>query len=1479
MRPFDSTCIVVATLLGLVSGTCPGAQVAEPAVLPPGVKAVWDLDKSQRETTPTRERISINGLWRWQPSADQAASVPPDGWGYFKVPGSWPGISDYMQKDCQSVFAHDSWSEVKLGAISAAWYQREIEIPAAWSGRRIVLSVDYLDSLAVVYVDGVKGGELRFPAGQLDLTFLVRPGSRHTLSMYVLAMPLEAVMMSFSDTATPRQAEGSVARRGLCGDVYLVSEPAAARIADVKIDTSVRHETISFGVALQDFDPDATYTLRAEIAQQGRPVATFTGEPFTGSALAGARATFTQQWKPAELWDIHTPAHQFQAVLTLLDAQGTPLDVSHPQTFGFREFWIDGRDFYLNGTRVFLSALPLDNAQVGAAWASYAGARESLRRLKSIGINFVYTHNYGCEPGTHLGFAEILQACDDVGMLVAFSQPHFGQYKWDAADADQENGYARHAAFYVAAAGNHPSVVMYSMSHNATGYAEDMNPDMIDGLPESGARDSWALNNVRRALRAEAIVQRLDPARIVYHHSSGNLSSMHTVNFYTNMAPSQELDDWFEHWATVGVKPFFTCEYMVPCTWDWTMYRGWYKGKREFGSAVVPWEFCNAEWSAQFLGDQAYRISREEEQNIRWEAEQFRAGRLWHRWDYPHQVGSRVFDAQHTIIGQYLTSNWRAFRTWGVSAISPWEHDFFWRLKPGVDRSRRQLTVDWDRLQRPGFSADYIDQRYERMDLAFEQSDWEPTADGQAILRNNQPLLAYIAGKPAAPTSKDHNFHPGERVEKQLIVINNSRTTVTCECQWELALPQAVTGRGTVEVATGQQQRVPLAGDLPADLPCGRYELRATFTFSTGERQEDVLAVDVLATPPELSSRAKVALFDPVGETGKLLADLGVACQPVDARADLSAYDVLIVGKRALTVELPAPDVSRVRDGLQVLVFEQAPQVLEQRLGFRIAEYGLRQVFCRVPDHPVLAGLDDEHLRDWRGAATLVPPRLEYEPSARYAGAPAVKWCNLEVSHVWRCGNRGNTASALIEKPARGDFLPILDGGYSLQYSPLLEYREGQGRVLFCQMDVTGRTEDDPAAARLARNILAYLLDTERPATTTRRALYVGDLAGRRHLELSGIALDAGSPAALTPERVLIVGRGGGQELANDAGAVADFVRAGGHVLALGLDQSEAHALISPQVRMQTAEHIATWFRPPAFGSALAGIAPADVHNRDPQSIPLVASLGAAADASHQVLGDGVLAQDGNVVYCQLLPYALTSGQGVDEQLNVRRTFRRTSCMLNRVLANLGVRGATPLLDHFATPLDQDQADAAGSVVRNGDFRQATDPQGVPDGWQVSADRAEATCTRDGVGPQGKPALRLTLEPGDEKASVMLSQLDVPVKQGQWYRISLRAKAEGSVGKSVSLALQSTRTWKSFIGYQPFSPGQEWKTFQFVLQSDGTAENQTRFQIWHANPGTLLLADIAMVPIAAPATQGRWSDGLYLDQPVEWDDPYRFFRW
>ena len=1103
--------LVLASMIGFVRAGNGQEQAA--AGLPSGAKAVWDLAKAYHETTPTRERICINGLWQWQMAGAKGEQPPTAKWGYQRVPGPWGGQGQRA----------GGQRGAGQGGGNTAWYQREIDVPKEWAGRRITVAAEYLYSRAVVYLDGKKAGEMFYPAGEVDLTAACQPGTKQVLSMEVAALPLSEVVAVFSDSNAPRQAKAAVARRGLCGDVFLVGTPAAARIADVKVDTSVRNSEITFDTALQGLADDTQYALRSVISDKGTKVAEFTSKAFKAGDLKDGRIAVVEKWKPEKLWDTITPQNQYDVSLSLVAGGSKVLDTALPVRFGFREFWIDGKDFYLNGTRIYFSCIPLNNGNGGTAQATYEAAKETMLRIQSTGINFVYTHNYSCAPGSHSSFTEILRAADDVGMLVSFSQPHFGEYDWKVANADQKNGYARHAEFYVRVAQNHPSVVFYSTSHNATGYAEDMNPDLIDGI--ANPRSPAAMTSANLALRAEAIIHRLDPSRIVYHHSSGNLGSMHTSNFYPNWTPVQEMSDWFEHWSTAGVKPVFTCEFGAPFTWDWALYRGWYKGKRVFGSAFAPWEYCLAEWNAQFFGDKAYKISEAEKQNLRWESKKFeklastpeanRAGAAWQRWDYPHAIGAKELDEQYPVMAMYMADNWRAFRTWGMSANSPWQYSVYWKSPAGAERTRgaaredqQPTAIDWDNLQRPGYGSGGGGPRGERLDSV-------PTVAADALVNNNKPLLAYIGGKSAAFTSKDHNFLPGETVEKQLIVINNSRRTVSCECNWSLGLTPAVTGSKTLSLPTGQQERFPIRVTLPAGLAPGKYEISATVQFTPGlsfqgmvsekgtvvgqiqmdhETQKDSFTFHVLPAAPAVKAAAKIALWDPKGETGKLLDGLGVKCQSVETGADLSGYDILIVGKAAFTPDGPGPNVAGVKNGLKVIVFEQASNVLEQRFGFRVTEYGLRNVYKRLADHPALAGLDVENLRDWRGEATILPPRLKYELSQKF-GSPTVTWCDIPVTRTWRCGNRGSVASVLIEKPACGNFLPIVDGGYSLQYSPLMEYREGKGMVLFCQMDVTGRTEGDPAADRLARNILGYV-SAWKP-TASRQALYVGDPAAR----------------------------------------------------------------------------------------------------------------------------------------------------------------------------------------------------------------------------------------------------------------------------------------------------------------------------------------------------------------------------------------------
>ena len=124
----------------------------------------------------------------------------------------------------------------------------------------------------------------------------------------------------------------------------------------------------------------------------------------------------------------------------------------------------------------------------------------------------------------------------------------------------------------------------------------------------------------------------------------------------------------------------------------------------------------------------------------------------------------------------------------------------------------------------------------------------------------------------------------------------------------------------------------------------------------------------------------------------------------------------------------------------------------------------------------------------------------------------------------------------------------------------------------------------------------------------------------------------------------------------------------------------------------------------------------------------------------------------------------------------------------------------------------------------------------------------------------------------------MLSQTGMPIRKGQWYRISFRARAEGIRPTRVNLTVTNTEVWASLFEYTRFSPGEQWEEFSFDLQARDSKEGKTRFQMWWKGTGQLWVSDLKLQPIADP-TIGRWLDGLYLDVPEEWDDPYRFFRW
>ena len=496
----------------------------------------------------------------------------------------------------------------------------------------------------------------------------------------------------------------------------------------------------------------------------------------------------------------------------------------------------------------------------------------------------------------------------------------------------------------------------------------------------------------------------------------------------------------------------------------------------------------------------------------------------------------------------------------------------------------------------------------------------------------------------------------------------------------------------------------------------------------------DSFTIDVLPETPKPAVAAKVAIFDPNGETEKLLSELGVQYTAVGAeRGHLAGYDIFVIGKHALTLANPKLNLARVREGLKVIVFEQTGDVLEKAAW--IPHAGVRPaggVSANADNHPALAGLDHGE-----------PPRLARRGHHRAAAArpvdndelrgstPKSNGAALPPPGRWRCGCQGTVATVLIEKPAAGDFLPLVDGGFGLEYSPLLEYREGTGMVLFCQLDVTGRTESDPAATRLSATCWAtFRRGNRRPH---RKLLYRG--RGRRQVAFGD--RPASRPPIIKAARWRLTRcwssvPAAGQNWPPMRKTSSPGSRRAAGCWPSGLDKTKPTGSCHSKSAMKKAEYVCGSRYTPAATTARLPASPRPTCTiRSPRELPLI-SGGATT------LGDGVLAKadSANVVFCQLVPWQFE----YQKSYNWKPTFRRSSFALSRLLANMGVVGGHAALARLSqeplpVPGGARNDQASGKTGRQPNAIWHKLPRGL---GLAGGRRADAHSSRSLEGPVGR---------------------------------------------------------------------------------------------------------------------------------------------
>ncbi len=1193
--------------------------------LPAGMRSGWG-EEPLEQLSPTRAVICLNGLWRFQPADGPRAAAPDGDWGFIRVPGSWQPLDRFPGVVAQGMWTRD----IDLATLERAWYQRPIVVPPEWKGRAIHLNLRRVSTDAAVLLDGVEVGRVEWPAGTVDLTPAVKFGVEQTLAIKVVSTPEAGdvvVLMGTADTQVTRRA-ARLESRGIIDDVLLSSRPAGTTISNVALRTSVREKSLALEVELEKVSAAGNLSFDIEVLDgTGKTARTFRAEaPVRQADVQSVNVSWS--WPDPKLWDSNSP-HLYTLRLRV---HGAGVDDAITQRFGFREFWIEGRRFLLNGTEVRLRPNMLDD-QWGWAAPTREGAAALIDGQIHAGFNFgemwPWDHD---ERGTIHSRRLLAEVADEKGFLISGNVLNMARYlrtpSWDlqwynpGVRERYEQRMSRELREYL----NHPSIVMWGSTANYFGNEQDSAPQRLGRLDyiqgESRAQ------SVRAGREAIAIIKKHDPTRPVFTHHGSYVGDVHTNNMYLNFLPLQDRTEWLSAWTVSGELPFMAVEFGTP------LHSTFMRARDGFTSSVhcEPWM---TEFSAIYLGRRAYELERDD---YRGEiSRKFLQDQTYTNWQLNAPLENAP--ALQEIQRLFTTHTWRAWRTWGLTGgLVPWSRGHGYELNPPALPPTKLPPFQ------PGRRGPWIETVESKWMNYLRAPDWKILPGGEALVANNGPTLAWIAGPAQTFTDRTHSYASGATVSKQAIVINDLREQAEWSLEWTaVAGDQTLaSGRanGTIQPAT--DVRTPIEFDLP------RVDAKRDVTIQLSARignEQHTDAFQLRVFPDPSPVKLTVSIYDPKGLSTAMLTRIGIEVRPWDG----AQTGLLVIGREAQP--LPESLEDHIRAGGRVLMMSPSRQTLADRMGLRVANPISRNVYAVDPSHPVMAGLDDEDLRDWAGESTMLPPvHPDFERD------PAAAADNDMPKYGWRWGTRHGVSSAMIEKPHRSGARPILEGEFDLQYTPLLEVDIGRGRLTLCTLDLEDQAAHDPAADQLLRNLLNHAATA--PLADRVPVMLVGTDAAAGLLDEVGVEYTrlASIPAQPNGAVLVLDPRAGVPDETLKA-----FLNTGGKALVLATGDASTTLGLQRTMGSLPVGNVTV----PAWPQAV-GLSPSDLRARVPAPAVLF------DPTLPQVVAGGLLARvqhgDGMAVLTQIDPAALDA----DQRTYLRFTRWRQTRAIAQVLANLG---------------------------------------------------------------------------------------------------------------------------------------------------------------------------------------------------------------
>ena len=454
-----------------------------------------------------REEICLNGRWDFMSveipenySTDQIKNPSlPDSpkWDStpYKVPSPW-NVNNFSQGGGGDFAAYPSYPE-EWESVKAGWVHKTVVIPQDWDGRRIILRFDAVAGFTKVFVNGkvvCTNSDISLPFST-DITDIVTPGSQADIMLWIAHSSFFDEPGKYGYRPYVAGSFWGIHIAGIWQDVFLVSLPQVyiedtfvrplvskdSLVAEVTLNnTTGKTQKIKLGADVRKWINDADTSVLDFPVPDWHLDSTPTLEAETCAVtLTPGKNKVRIGFKPdgrLNLWNTQNP--ELYGLTVSIDGKGKIRDIDYTR-FGWREFTIKGKKFYLNGEEIVMK---------GDSW-HFMGIPQMTRRYAYAWYRMLKDANANAARLTSQAYPEFyFDMADEMGICIL---DETGIWASDAGPKlDSERFWELchdHLQRLVIRDRNHPSIFGWSVCNEIMGVMDGVFRDK-GKLPEMARR-------------------------------------------------------------------------------------------------------------------------------------------------------------------------------------------------------------------------------------------------------------------------------------------------------------------------------------------------------------------------------------------------------------------------------------------------------------------------------------------------------------------------------------------------------------------------------------------------------------------------------------------------------------------------------------------------------------------------------------------------------------------------------------------------------------------------------------------------------------------------------------------------------------------------------------------------------------------------------------------------------------------------------